>query len=194
MTCPRHHPVTNAERLLALHTMGRFLRLARRYPWLVSQVMWGADPVKEITESYAVVWGALQWARDRGVSRSDRSIRVLSVGDGATARTGGLLGAHTGWQIVAVDPVGRPGAVSRVEIVRGGVEAITERFPLVLATHSHAPIEATRARVLPGGTIVSLPCCVAWPEAPCQHRVVVANCLSPDRTLVIERVLPGEAP
>lgn len=189
MMAQRHHPITDVERVNALHIMGRFLRLARRHPWLVSHTMWGADPVKEITESWSVVWGALQWARDRGVALSDRSVRVLSVGDGATARTASLLGAHTGWHITAVDPIGRVGSVPRVHIIRGRVEDVEGTFPLVLATHSHAPVDATRAKVQPGGTIVSLPCCVAWPEAPCQHRVVMAGCLSPDRTLVIERVL-----
>ncbi len=66
-----------------------------------------------------------------------------------------------------------------------GDHDVTAAFDVVVAVHSHAPVDATRAACKPGGVIVSLPCCVAWPldrgETWVDDRV-----LSPDRRFVVE--------
>lgn len=186
MTDPRHHPITDQVRVASLGVLGKYLRLAQRNPMLLTEVRWGADPCKEISESWAVCQAALRWGRDAGRRRDDTSVRVLSVGDGTTPRTAALLAAQVGWSVTAVDPLLRV-SMARVRCLPERVEEHSETYDLVLATHSHAGVDATRARVRPGGTLVVLPCCVPWPDAPRQSREVVDYCLSPDRTLVVER-------
>jgi hypothetical protein len=173
--------------------------LMRSHPELVAWTKgWGLSPIKEMTESLAV-WGAvLRWARYRGHSLSDRSIVVAVVGDGRHPRTGALVAASSAWSVVSIDPNARGGKVKtpgaeRLRVVKAKAEDVEPvGADYVLAVHSHASVEGTRRHAKNGGVVVALPCCVAWPITDaCEHWLDPA-CLSPDRRVVVERVVRQE--
>lgn len=178
-----------------VHRLGRarinhFLSLSfapRLLPFFASAI----NPAKEITESMGAALTVLRWQRYRGFDRGDHDVRVVVVGDGRQPRTGALLACMTGWQVVSVDPDMKPhkgaATIDRLSCVRARIEdAGIDGADFVVAVHSHAPVEATRAVARVGGIIVSIPCCVPWPTDAGEVFVDSAM-ICPDRRVIVER-------
>lgn len=199
----RHNAIGEAQHVAARGVVNEFLR-RRSTPEILRYVSFGLDPVKEITESCVSWLVVCRWLEYRRWSLGDAAKRLLVVGDGRTPRTGVIAAASSAWDVWSVDPLLRPKdwhAAGRLTTVAAPLELrdgrawagphdVTASFDVVVAVHSHAPVDATRAACKPGGVLVALPCCVAWPldrgETWVDDRV-----LSPDRRFVVE---PGAAP
>ena len=165
---------------------------------LLAQVSWGAKPMKELSESLAVFDVALDIAHARRWDRSDPAIRVVVVGDGHSPRTGALVAMSTGWQVTSVDPVlghhGDHPVIERLRCLRGNIEAFPDlQADIVLAPHSHAPVDATRHVARGGGHVITMPCCVVWPVMPWTLKQISMVCMAPDRTIYIERIMDNDA-
>lgn len=164
---------------------------------LVAQVGWGIDPLKEMSESLAMLDAALEVARTNGINRADPNVIVVVVGDGVSPRTGAIVAMCTGWSVTSVDPKSKVNGLhpltNRLACVRAKIEDVPHILgQIVLAPHSHAPVEETRrvARWPGGGYVLSMPCCVAWPQHDGTITKVSRACTAPDRTIYIERVGP----
>ncbi len=186
----RHIPVTEEVRKAALRRLNRFMELTTA-PLLLSAVSWGGDPTKEITESLACWEAVMQWVAATGRSQRDRSMSVLVVGDGRSPRTGALVACMSAWTVTSIDPKaaseGPHPTVQRLTTIRARLEERPDlRADVVIAPHSHASPEATRAACLPGGVVVAMPCCVPWAVLPHTRTYADHACLSPDRTVYVE--------
>lgn len=185
----RHEPVTEAVRKAAQRRVNRFLERTTA-PLLLQAVSWGTDPMKEITESEACWEAVLQWLVTSGRRQSD-PLSVLVVGDGRSPRTGALIACLSKWTVTSIDPgaakEGPHPTIQRLTVVKARLETRPDlRADIVIAPHSHANPEATRAACLPGGVVVALPCCVPWTPLPHSRVYVDHACLSPDRTVYLE--------
>lgn len=188
MNHPRHAAIDETVRKAALGRMNRFL--SHRAAPLLLPVGWGGDPAKEVTESYAVLDAALRVAVVRGLRRNDYGVSVLVVGDGTSPRTGALFATSTAWKVTSIDPAMKPmgahATIPRLDCIRARLEDRPDlTADIVVAVHSHAPVAATRAACRPGGFVVSLPCCVAWPSAGAVENYLDGACLSPDRRVLV---------
>ena len=127
---------------------------------------------KEVTESFAAFQAVLDFLTPEGWKMGDASIAAIAVGDGSTPCTGATFAFRTAWQCYSVDPrlgqswlaKGRADrAVERLTCLRSRIEEIApidSDRAIVLAVHSHAPLEASisavRAREV---AVVAIPCC-----------------------------------
>lgn len=178
-----------------VHRQGRarlnhFLSLSFA-PTLLPFFASAVNPAKEITESMGAAIAVLRWQRYRSIDRGDHGVRVVVVGDGSQPRTGALIACMTGWQVVSVDPAMKPhraaDGINRLTCVRARIEdAGLVDADFVVAVHSHAPVEATRAVARVGGIIVSIPCCVPWPTDRGETFIDPAM-ICPDRRIIVER-------
>lgn len=201
-TEPRPHrhaatPVTAEVYKAANNRINALLRRRQLAGQLLTQVGWGVNPLKELSESLAMLDAALDIARTSGLSRGDPNVTVVVVGDGASPRTGALVAMCTNWSVTSIDPKmvlnGLHPLTNRLACVRAKVEDVPHILGrIVLAPHSHAPVEATRraASWLGGGHVIAMPCCVAWPKHAGTLTRVSHACTAPDRTMYIERITP----
>lgn len=166
----------------------QFLRMSAA-PLLLREVSWTTDPVKEITESVAMLNACLNSARTYGIQRSDASISVLVVGDGTSPRTGALIASATNWKVTSVDPAMTlcPRDIKRLECVAAKIEDMWKpKAHFVVSPHSHAPVSAVMGACLFGGFVIAMPCCVPWPE---EGALVYTDkyCISPANKIHIYR-------
>lgn len=120
--------------------------------------------VKEITESAAAHYAA---RNHLPVSLRDKNISVVCVGDGRTPRTAAMFALRSAWTAFSVDP--------NLKLINYDIKRLyqlkykIEIMPLliendtivIVAVHSHAPLEAALDRVK-GKTVhvIAIPCCV----------------------------------
>ncbi|MFW6090033.1 MAG: hypothetical protein ACODAB_09790 [Gemmatimonadota bacterium] len=121
---------------------------------------------KEITESFAAFEAARRhlhhWIRLPAL--------CVVVGDGARPRTAATFAVRTPWHVLSVDPALRAKTaydkIRRLEVIPRRVEDVeVRRFGtpwrvVVVAVHSHAPLEAALDK-FQGRTrsVVAMPCC-----------------------------------
>lgn len=190
------HSATRVTREVYEAGVNRVDRLLRRRAIagrLLVETGWGAKPLKELTESLAVLDAALDVARNIRFDRGDPKIHVVIIGDGHSPRTGALVALTTKWTVTSVDPAfkhhGPHATIVRLTCLRGRVEDFPDLHGhIVIAPHSHASPEATRYVARGGGHVISMPCCVAWPKHSGTEVRVAGACIAPDRTIYIERI------
>lgn len=126
---------------------------------------------KEITESFAA-YNAVRSLRPRPDLR-DRTV-VVDVGAGHHPRTACTFAFRSRWRAVAVDPLMRarwvargPIRVDRLTCIRDRIEnVVIDRQPgedtaIIVAVHSHAPLEAAVAscKAFDRIIVVAIECC-----------------------------------
>lgn len=123
--------------------------------------------MKEMTESAAVIWALKHRVKD--FSLSDPQVTAFCVGDGATPRTGAMLAFRSKWFVFSIDPLlpksGVWPGVNRLAMLSKPVEEvtpITSSKVVIVAVHSHAPLQASVDRFLSSTQriVIAIPCCV----------------------------------
>lgn len=144
-----------------------FLRLRAAPDLLAARVFPNA---KEVTEQMAAYQAYFDHLFDL-VHPSDARAHALVVGDGTTPRAGALFAMRTRWQVTSVDPQlarrERWARIERLSLVRDQVERFTwssidDRPTIVIAVHSHAPLEVVTRELVdrtPVWGVVAMPCC-----------------------------------
>ena len=157
---------------------------------LLGVVNWGGSPLKELSESISAFDAVWRVSRQLGLAQNDPSVSVLVVGDGTTPRTGALIARSSAWQVTSIDPLLKrngPYPVKRLSCVKGRLEDYPElSADIVVAVHSHATVDATRAACRCPGAVVSMPCCVPWPIQDGQQTWIDDAVISPMRRIVVE--------
>jgi hypothetical protein len=122
---------------------------------------------KEVTESLAV-YSAIRKHFRHIFDLSDPNVTVISVGDGATPRTGATFAYRSAWQCISVDPLlknkkGRFNAIQRLTMYENKIEELHFVFDkvIILHVHSHATIADSLAHIKGNERhLISMPCCV----------------------------------
>jgi hypothetical protein len=122
---------------------------------------------KELTES-AAAYNAVR--KQHIFELSDRGVCLLSVGDGCTPRTAAMFAFRSAWTCFSIDPRLRqksiPWPIDRLYTIAARVEDITPRLVagwdklVIVAVHSHAPLEECMKWKAKQRLVVSIPCCV----------------------------------
>lgn len=121
---------------------------------------------KEITESFAA-YNAARYKMQMDLK--DSSISVVCVGDGSTPRTAATFAMRSAWTCYSVDPLSKGGIkrwepIKRLTVVRDKIEnfSLTCERALIVAVHSHAPLEAAvRSVKAERVDVIAMPCCVS---------------------------------
>jgi hypothetical protein len=131
------------------------------------------EPAKEVTESMAALRWAKKALREAGVESPAKRTDVicLVVGDGVLPRTGALVAHKTRWNVISVDPLlrihdPRITGVKRLACIQARIEDVQgdmgwAEIGVILAVHSHAPLQAAWDKVRAKRKVcVAIPCCV----------------------------------
>ena len=122
---------------------------------------------KEVTESFGAFNACRNHFRDWMQDR-ETPVEVYCVGDGCRPRTGAVFALRTRWNVTSVDPALKsPRATASVPRLFCEARRVEEldgahsRRCLIVAVHSHAPMDAVLERFTADemGAIV-IPCCV----------------------------------
>ena len=141
------------------------------------------NPAKEITESNSAFLHAVRHLKNLrrapGDPRSWSDVVTFVPGDGSLALTSHVVVYRSRWSAVAIDPKPpAPTQAKRFRYVQARVEEFDPLFFLrdasvvvVLAVHSHAPLEPLVNKLVSAGhpvLVVAIPCCVqqelSWTE------------------------------
>lgn len=153
-------------RMPNLSRLDAFMRLACAGDLLALKVFPNA---KEISESMAAFAAVRFQAGNPEAMRAPATVVV--VGDGATPRTAAMFAFRTRWNVISIDPAlrldPRWSAIKRLTIFPGKIEdwpgIETEEPVVVVAVHSHAPLEVAweKVRTASRKIAVAIPCCVS---------------------------------
>lgn len=131
-----------------------------------SLVRWFPN-AKEVTETIGAFVAIT--TRLRHLSRGDRSVVAVVVGDGHSPRTGAFIATSTAWRVISIDPVlsAKRHGVERLETRSHRIEdtpAIDAHDgpAIIVAVHSHARLNDAVRKITNASTldVVSIPCCV----------------------------------
>jgi hypothetical protein len=117
---------------------------------------------KEITESMAAYHAV---RRTKMFALNDPEVVLLAVGDGHTPRTAGLFAFRSAWTCYSVDPVmrDRQYPIKRLYLTNKKIEdtiPIVAKKAVIVAVHSHAPLQAAFEKVhAEHKVVVAIPCC-----------------------------------
>lgn len=132
------------------------------------------NTMKEIAESWAMYQAVLDHVR--GDTKKGK-VRVVVVGDGATARTGALFAYMTKWAVVSIDPAFRPDPtvgirVDRLQTFKSRIEDMPiteyEEDVIIVMPHSHANANTVldRIRSKRQRSLIVCPCCLPGTQLP----------------------------
>lgn len=155
--------------------LGRFLKL-RCAPDVLPYFQC-PNPVKEITESMAVVELALQLRDPR------HDTFAVVIGDGVLPRTAALLAHRTYWHVYSIDPRMRQSTATAL-IRQQGTRRVylrdykweefnwcdSQMESVFLFPHAHVDLKAFFKQVIPlkpNSTVIALPCCTNIPDPLC---------------------------
>lgn len=147
---------------------------------------------KEITESAAAVHATKTVLN---VHPGDPDVAVWCVGDGRTPRTAVLAAFTTNWRCISIDPMqqDRTGRCSHVRRLQQVPKCTLDVQPaditlgktatthVILAVHSHAPLDASIRHLMsmvdhPERVhVVAIPCCVHQNLTGCTPNVIYAD-------------------
>lgn len=121
---------------------------------------------KEITESIGGYRAAKALVGSNLLSSPD--VTAICVGDGSTPRTAAMIAFRSNWQVISIDPQLRdkPWDIRRLRCIPDRVEnvlpdIVKTRIAVIVAVHSHAPVEPTLAVATRAIMIhyAAIPCC-----------------------------------
>lgn len=138
------------------------------------------NTAKEIAESWAMLQAVFTKLRD---DTKKGKVRIVVVGDGATARTGALFAYMTKWNVWSIDPAFRddPTAgvtVDRLQTFKKRIEDMPitefEEDVIIVMPHSHANVDVVldRIRSKKKRSLVVSPCCLPGTQLP-RHKTPI---------------------
>jgi len=124
---------------------------------------------KEISESFAAYNAVRKHLakQKKGVALNESGITVVAVGDGCTPRTAATFAFRSAWNCISVDPALKESKkynkISRLHLIPKLIEDVkieNDGHVIIVAVHSHAPLEAALAAVSAKRvSVVAIPCC-----------------------------------
>lgn len=126
----------------------------------------------------------------------DEDVHVVCVGDGNTPRTGALFAYRSHWTVHSVDPRlnAKPKftSIRRLTLHQDPIQDfhVSCDQAIIVAVHSHAPLEAAmRAVDARDVLVVAMPCCVEQTlDAPPVAEYADWGVHSPKRTIKVWRI------
>jgi len=168
--------ITSAmSNLLWAYDHGRFKYMdefIQQYKSAADMLILGIYPdAKEITESFGA-FNAVRTKLKKLYDLNDPHVNLISVGDGRTPRTAALFAFKTKWNCISVDPNLNQekiplweSKIDRLTCFPHKVEDLWEEITydkvVIVAVHSHAPLEAILSSIkAKQRSLISIPCCI----------------------------------